>query len=246
MLAVEIDGEAHKVAVLGKDIARVVALGEVLCIFLQVNEDARAARGIGSGFVQLITFLPIAHPLHRGGIRLPGAGGHFHLVCSHEHTVEAHTELADEVLRAALALLHGFQELLGAGVGDCAKELNDFLLGHTDAAIGNGESAGFLIGGNGDTKSAFGFVDISLGKLLEAQFLQCVRCVGNQLAHKDLAVAVECMNHNVQQLPDLRLELMRICHSCVFNEVCPYSTVPLHKIKRLLWQQKTGRHVSKI
>ena len=229
VLTVEIDGEAHEVTVLGEDVAGVVALGEVLGVFLQENLDARATGSISGGIGEGVALLAIAFPLHGGGIGLPGAGGHLHLVGSHEHAVEAHAKLADEILRAALALLHGLQELLGAGVSNRAQELHYFILGHADTAIGDGEGAGFLIGGNSDAELALGLVDISLRQLLESQLLQRVRGVGNQLAHKHLAVAVKGVNHNVQQLPDLRLELMRICHSFGWSEVCPLFYCPQKK-----------------
>ena len=46
------------------------------------------------------------------------------------------------------------------------------------------------------------------GRLVEAQFLARVRRVGNQLADEDFFVRVKRMDDDVQQLLNLRLEMM--------------------------------------
>ena len=191
-----------------------VSLGEVGGIFFQMDEDAGATRGVGGGFTQFIAFAAIAHPVHGCGLRLPGAGGDLHFVRRHEHAVEAHAVLTDEVLRTALIFLHHLQELFRAGVGDGTQELHHLISGHTDTGIGDGEGASFLIRGDADAQLTFRLVNTGFRQLAESQLLQRIRGIGNQLAHKNLAVTVEGVNHNVQQLPDFSLKLVCL-HSVV-------------------------------
>ena len=231
-LAVHGDGEGDEVAVLAHNVAQVAAAGKLGGVFLQVDEDACAARGVFLSIGDGVAVLPIARPLDGLGLRLPGAGGELHLVCRHEDAVEAHAELADEVLCAALLLLGHLQEFLGAGVGNGAQVLHHFLLGHADAGVGDGQGLGLLIGGEGDGGLQLRVGNGRAGELLEAQFLQGIRGVGDELADKDFAVAVEGMDDDVQQLPDLCLECMRLfCHNVIQFRYGAYYRPQRHGVK---------------
>ena len=197
VLAVEINGEADEIAVLFHDVTHAVFLGEVRGIFLEMNDDRGAARGVIRSILQRIAILTVTYPAHGSGFRLPRARANFHHVCRHEDTVKSHTKLSDEILWPALSIFGHFQELLGAGVGDGAEEFHDLLTGHSNAGICNCQRTFLLICSDAQTKLALGLVDGWLRQLFETQFFASVRSITYQLAYEDLSITVKCVNDNV-------------------------------------------------
>lgn len=79
-------------------------------------------------------------------------------------------------------------------------------MSHADAVVVDGEGFGLGVGGDFDLRLLFGFEDGGLGEAQVAQLFQGVGGVGHQLADEDLAVGVEGIDDDVQQLADFGLE----------------------------------------
>ena len=140
------------------------------------------------------------------------AGDQGHLVRNHEGRIEAHAELADQVFHRGVGLcflaggffrflsdLVGFfqfgQKFFGAGLGDGANILDDFFFGHADAVIRDGKGLGLFIGSEADHKLAVPFQQIAVGERSEAQLVDGIAGVGDQLAQKNLMVGVNGIDH---------------------------------------------------
>ena len=77
---------------------------------------------------------------------------------------------------------------------------------HPDAVVDDRQAPGGAIDGDTDPEFAVALVDLVVVDREEAQLVAGVRSIGDQFAQEDLAVAVEGMDHQIQQLPDLGLE----------------------------------------
>ena len=207
-LAGQQDGEADEVGVGADDLAQALGGGEVGGVLLELDFDARAARGVGVQVFDGVAAGAGAGPAHGGCGGVGAAGGDAHFVGDHEHGVEAHAEAADDGVGPGAALLGGAaHELGGPGVGDGADILHEFLAGHADAGVGDGQGPGVLVGGYADFQGRVRVGQGGAAGLQEAQLVQGVGGVGHQLAQKDFAVGVDGVGDDLQQLGDLRLEL---------------------------------------
>ena len=152
-----------------------------------------------------------AHAVALPGVCLIGAErarDHAHLGRNHEAGVEAHAELADDIDVGALMLGVLLLEGLGAGMRDGAEVLVELGLGHADAVVRDGDGAGILVEGEADRKILGTQVDRIVRKRLELELVDGVACVGDELAQEDLAVGVDRVDHEVEELLALRLELL--------------------------------------
>src|SRR5262245_29357799 len=87
-----------------------------------------------------------------------------------------------------------------------SEVLDGLLARHADAVVTDRERALVAIGVDPDREVALGAHEARLGDRGEAQTVVGVRCVRNQLPEKDLPVAVQGMDHQLQQLTDFGLE----------------------------------------
>ena len=136
--------------------------------------------------------------------RLVGAGAarcDLDLVGDHEHRIEAHAELADEILREAFRLLRAelVEKGARAGIGDRAQRRDELALVHADAIVGHGEQALLLVEGDGDERRAGLLGERRVGERLMAQLLAGVGGVGDELAQEDVALGIDGMRHELQQ-----------------------------------------------
>src|SRR2546430_14160080 len=92
----------------------------------------------------------------------------------------------------------------GAEVGD------GLLARHADAVVGDGERAGAWVGIDADGELAIFRKQRAVCDRCEAQPIAGVGGIGEQLAQEDLPVAVEGMDHELQQLAHLGLEAVRL------------------------------------
>ena len=145
---------------------------------------------------------------HPGLLLALSAGNDSDLLRHHERGIEAHTELADNIDVVALVLR---LEIQRAGLGDGAQILFQLLFGHADAVIRHGEGAAVLVHRQVDLQIVLVDADGGVGQALEIPLVAGVGGVGDQLAQKDLPVGVNGIDHQVQQLFALGLELMH-CH----------------------------------
>jgi hypothetical protein len=142
----------------------------------------------------------------------------------HERRVEAHAELADEGRVPALVAGEGLEELAGAGLGDGADVLHHFRPAHADAVVADGDRARGGIVGHPDLQRAVVLLQLGAREDLETQPVDGVGGVRDQLTQEDLLVAVQRVDHQVQDLDDLGLEAMRFLLRLRAHQTAP----PVH------------------
>src|SRR5206468_11535569 len=98
------------------------------------------------------------------------------------------------------------EELARPGLGDGADIVHDFLTRHADAVVRYREGPRLLVVGDADLEVGVRAVQGVSGKRLEAQLVGSVGGVRNELPQEDLLVAVQGVDHEVEELLDLRLE----------------------------------------
>ena len=223
------DRVGDEVGVALDDVLEDVVGGVVLAVVaalgvggLEVEGDGGAgalALGVAQGVRAVAGRLPA------GRVQLAGAAGHQgDPVGDHERRVEPDAELADQLGRHGLLLglagrvptprlasLDRAQELAGAGPGDRADVLDHLLARHPDAVVGDRERALGAVGLDPDVE--IGGVELGSGQLLEPQLVERVGGVGHQLAQEDVLVRVQRVDHEVQELLDLGLELVAFAGS---------------------------------
>src|SRR5690606_2932602 len=171
--------------------------------------------------------------------RAPGQQGD--LVRHHERRVEADAELADQPLRPGpvLGLLQFAQELGRTGVGDRADELPDLVVGHADAVVPHGEGAGVPV----DLELDVQVGDVDAGRLVpqgrQAQLVERVGRVGDELPEEDVLVRVDRVDHQLEQLTGLYLELKRFGRH---GARLPHSSRAGHRMWRS-HSNKSDRHL---
>jgi hypothetical protein len=146
-------------------------------------------------------------PSHAFRGRQSGAAAqHFDPIGHDECGVETHAELADE--RGVLLLVAGelLEELGGSGARDGAEMRDGIFAAHADAVVADGQSALVLV--RFDPYRELGVAGHQFGPAqgFEPQLVVGVGSIRNQLAQEDLAVAVQRMDHELQQLTDFGLE----------------------------------------
>ena len=95
-------------------------------------------------------------------------------------------------------------------MGDGAQVAVQVLLRHADAVVGHGDGAGVLVEGDVDAELVLRQLDAGVGEAFEVQLVDGVRRVGDELAQEDLAVGVDGVDHQVEQLLALCLELAHV------------------------------------
>ena len=179
---------------------------------LEVQRDRRALRRVrvvGDRVRALARGLP-AHPGVPGRARDQGDA-----VGDHEAGVEADAELPDQLGRLLRrARLPGLpqpgQHLPGAGLRDRPDQVDDLVAGHPDPVVPHGQRA---LGGIGrELNVQVGRVDVQVLVAVRRhpQLVQRVRGVGDQLAQEHVLRRVDRVDHQLQQLTCLRLELDRL------------------------------------
>ena len=217
-----LDGMAHVVGVARHEVAQ-APLGEEAVGVVLVGRGTQVERHVGA-VVVLARALALCGGLdgvaapavrlpRKGLVRAVRAAHHADLLGDHEGGVEAHAKLADDVHVLALVLGVCLLEGLRARVGDGAKVLVQLVLGHADAVVTHRDGAHVLVEGQTNGKRVLVNVDVGVGEALEAELVDGVRRVGDKLAEEDLLVGVDRVDHEVQELLGLRLELL---HACFF------------------------------
>src|SRR5690606_2696058 len=85
-----------------------------------------------------------------------------------------------------------------------------FVMAYVDTVIGDGDGAGDLVEADPDSQFGVALIQSLILQRLEAQLVGGVGGVGDQLAQEDIPVAVEGVNHQVQKLLHLGLELQSL------------------------------------
>ena len=199
VLALHLDGVAHIVAVLLDDGNNAVFIQEIIVVVgLGVRLDVQDDLGAGGVLLGGGHFVAV----HAGGLPLPcfiraiGLGNDRDLVGNHEGGVEAHAELTDDVDVLVLVV---FLEVQRTGVGDGAQILFQFLFGHADAVILDGQDTVILVAGDEDAEIALVHAHGGIGQTLIVELINGIRCVGDQLPQEDLLIGVDGVDHHIHQ-----------------------------------------------
>src|SRR5690606_12639632 len=118
----------------------------------------------------------------------------------------ADAELADELRVLLLIAREPREKLSRARFCDGAEVLYGFGAVHAYAVIGDGDRAGLRVEVDGDGQLAVAGEQLRPGERFETQFVAGVGSVGDELAKKDFLMAVQRMDHQLEQLFDLRLK----------------------------------------
>ena len=106
-------------------------------------------------------------------------------------------------------------------MGDGAQILDQLVARHTDARVGHGQRAGFCVKVDVDRQFGIRVEDVTVGQHLELDAVQRVGGVRDQLPQKDLAVGVQRIGKDVEQLLDFSTEIQRFLFSVLFSH-CPF------------------------
>lgn len=101
-------------------------------------------------------------------------------------------------------------------MGDGAEVFDEFVTGHAETVIRDGEGAFFFVGGEGDFQRQVGLEEVVLRELGMAELFESVSGVGNELADEDFAIRVEGVDDDVEDLFDFGLEFVFSGHNDVF------------------------------
>ena len=144
-----------------------------------------------------------------GALLAVGPGDHRDALGHHERGIKAHAELTDHIDIGVLPLLivHALLEGQGAGLGNDAQVVFQLLSGHAHAVVGHGEGALIFVGEDPDAEVAPGHAHLVIRQGQEAQLVDGVGGVGDELPEKDLLMGVDGVDHHVQQPPGFRLKL---------------------------------------
>ena len=135
------------------------------------------------------------------------AADDLHFLGHHERRVEADAELTDDVggIRACEVVL--VLELLAARMSDGAQILLELVGIHADARIGHSDRAGVLVEADCDFEIALRQLHLAVGQAAEIQLVNGIGCIGDEFAQKDLAIRVDRVDHQIEKLLALCLEL---------------------------------------
>ena len=149
-----------------------------------------------------------------------GARHHVDAIGDEVGTVEAHPELTDERQILAVALgLELREKRLGPRPRHRSQIAHQLVVRHPRAAVLQREGSLLLVGDDGNLQRDVAGQERRIGEGAEAQPVQRVRRVGDELAQEDLFVAVERVDDQVKHLRDVGLEGVRLGHGARCQEL---------------------------
>jgi hypothetical protein len=214
LLLLHDNGERDVVRVLVEDRAKRRARQQPFFALAEVEDDVGAARVLAGRFDAVIAFAG-ALPSHAvPGLKARAAREERHPVGDDERGVEADAKLADQLGILGAIGREGFEELAGAGLRDRADVLDDVLARHADAVVRDRDRAGLLVVTDANLQVRVVSDERAVGNGIEPQLVAGVRRIGHEFPQEDLLVAVQGVNHQVEELFDLGLEAERFSGRC--------------------------------
>mmetsp|Transcript_11396 Transcript_11396/g.37424 ORF Transcript_11396/g.37424 Transcript_11396/m.37424 type:complete len:317 (-) Transcript_11396:226-1176(-) len=196
----EVDGEVDKLGVLGDELLELELLGVLGRLLLEVDANLSPA-------LNLLALGVLRDGKVAVGARLPDpllvvfvALGHHLDVVRHEvHGVKADAKLPDEVHVARP--LHLLQEGGRARLGDGAEVVDEVLPRHANALVRDGQNAvlGVELDANVELRRVPFAERVRVRERQEANLVERVRRVRDELAKKDVLVAVQAVDDDVHQ-----------------------------------------------
>ena len=197
LLVIDVDREGDEVGVALDRLLDPPGGGELGGVLAQPEGDRRAALG-ALRRADRERLVAAAAPLRRLGVRAVGEGGDDHLFGDDERGVKPDAELADQL--ALLARLQPLHERLDAGLGDRAQMFGQLVGGHPDPAVGDRDRLRLLVGRDPDRQLRRLVARFAIGQQLELDPVEGIGGVGEEFAQEDLAVGVERVRQDRQQL----------------------------------------------
>ncbi len=197
------------------ELAHAKRVEEFLVLVFEMQRDRRAAQPTRGG-VDGVAVFAVGAPQPRFA-RARSAAHHVDAIGHQERSVEADAELPDELRRPLRLLrLQLLDERARARARDGAQVLAELGLRHADATVVDGERACCAIDGDANVERGIVGHQLGLGDRAEAELVERVRRVRDQLAQEDLFVRVQRVDDEVKDLVHLGLEGVRLTHgTCV-------------------------------
>ena len=211
------DRPAHIVAVLAHDGLNRPLLEVLLRVFLDVQRDVRAA-AFAFAEANFVVALRLALP-DPGLVATGSLRADRDRVRDQERRIEADAELADH--RDVLLLLgrQRLHQLLRARARDRAEVRDQVVLRHADAVVADRQRALLLVGDQFDAQLGVAAEDRRVGQRLQVEVVDRIARVADQLAEEHLAMAVERVDDDREDLVDFGLEYVLFdgrAHGCLF------------------------------
>lgn len=205
LLNQEVDGEADELGVLLDEVLDAALLKVLLLVVLKVENDVGTA-----GDTLVLGVLSHGERATSGGRPNPllvvvvGLGVDLDAVSNKVSGVEADTELTNH--RDISTSLESLHEGLGAGLGDGTEVGHEILLGHTNTGIADGEGLVGLVGDDLDLHLLAGLEDLGVCDGGEADLIESITGVGDELTKEDLLGRVEGVDDQRKKLADISRE----------------------------------------
>ena len=209
------DGNGDVVGVLAQDLAQAMARQQLVLVGPQVQDDVGPAASLLDRFDRVAALsraLP-ADAVLGGQAGAPRDQGH--PVGDDEGGIEADAELSDEVRILGPVGGQLGEELASPRLGDGADVVDDVLTRHADAVVGHRDRARRRVVADADAKLRVVLEERVVAHRLEPQLVGGIRSIRDELAQENLLVAVQGVNHQVQELRDLGLEAEGFLGRCV-------------------------------
>ena len=252
----DVDGKGDEARVLADCRADGVLVAESGLLLFEVNLDPRSARRRVRSRLDGVTAEPVTRPADGRRARVRRTSREDDALRAHEHRIEAHAELSDEaqvaflrlgIIRGVVAGLAPFLQLLEerrrAAVGDRPDVLLHLVFGHSDAGIGDDEDLLLVVslgglGRDANLERRIGILDRLALHLGEAYLFERVRGVREKFADEDIFRGVDRVDEDIEELPNLGLELVTRGRAVRSRGVCfghgVLRGIPSCKIRRLL------------
>ena len=204
------DRQRDVIGILANDLAQFPAGEQFILTLAQVQRHVGAAPSLFDRLDRKFT-LPRRLPFDCLISRQPGTERNDrYFVGNDVGGIKADAELANQVRIFGLIARQRCEKFARAGFGDGAQMFDGFLARESDPVIRDSNRTRRLVEG---------YVDFQIGIIAQqrrfvqrrkTQFVAGVGSVGNQFAQENFLVAVQRMDHQVEQLLDLSLEAKRL------------------------------------
>src|SRR5262249_53881974 len=111
---------------------------------------------------------------------------------------------------------------------------------HADPVVGHGDRPRAGVVADADLKGAVGVGEFGLGEQFQAEPVNGVRAVGDQLAQEYLLVAVQRMHHQVQDLDHFGLEAVALLRAHGWNST--HGALPIGQAVRTRARGRSVRY----
>ena len=216
LLNLKFNGESDKLRVLLDEVLDSALLKEFKVVVLHVEDDLSTT----SNFLWIFVVVSDCESTTSRGFPSPldvfivGLGYNFDFLSYEISGVETDTELTNHRnISSSRECLH---ECLGFRLSDSSEIVDEFLLGHTNTRVPNGECVVGFIRDDSDSEIR---LDIELGLLSigdggVTDLVEGIRSVGDDFSKEDFLIGVEGIDDESDQLLEIGFESKVLSHCC--------------------------------